>query len=48
VKFAGNGYNFMTFGLCEADNILVRVRVMVFNPTFNNISAILWQSVLVV
>jgi hypothetical protein len=25
-----------------------RVRVMVFNATFNNISAILWQSVLFV
>jgi len=24
----------------------VRVRVMVFNATFNNISVILWQSVL--
>jgi hypothetical protein len=26
----------------------VRVRVMVFNATFNNISAISWQSVLLV
>ena len=26
----------------------VRVRVMVFNVTFNNISVILWQSVLLV
>jgi hypothetical protein len=25
-----------------------RVRVMVFNPTFNNISAMLWRSVLLV
>jgi hypothetical protein len=48
VKFADNGYKFMTFGLCEADNTLVGIRVMVFNPTFNNISAISWQSVLVV
>jgi hypothetical protein len=27
---------------------IIRVRVMVFNATFNNISAISWQSVLLV
>jgi hypothetical protein len=29
-------------------NVRVRVRVMVFNATFNNISVISWRSVLVV
>jgi hypothetical protein len=29
-------------------SIILRVRVMVFNVTFNNISVILWQSVLLV
>ena len=29
-------------------NCLVWVRIMVFNTTFNNISVILWQSVLLV
>jgi hypothetical protein len=28
--------------------IVIKVRVMVFNTTFNNISAISWQSVLLV
>jgi hypothetical protein len=28
--------------------VIFRVRVMVFNATFNNISAISWQSVLLV
>jgi hypothetical protein len=29
-------------------NMTVRVRVMVFNATFNNISVIMWRSVLLV
>jgi hypothetical protein len=33
--------------VCFAQNIL-RIRVMVFNATFNNISAISWQSILLV
>ena len=28
--------------------VMVRVRIMVFNATFNNISVILWRSVLLV
>jgi hypothetical protein len=28
--------------------VVVRVRIMVFNATFNNISVILWRSVLLV
>ena len=28
--------------------VMVKVKVMVFNTTFNNVSDILWQSVLIV
>jgi hypothetical protein len=28
--------------------VMVKVKVMVFNTTFNNVSVILWQSVLIV
>jgi hypothetical protein len=33
---------------CTVNRICVRIRVMVFNATFNNISAILWQTILLV
>ena len=32
----------------EGENILLRVRVMMFNVTFNNISVISWRSILLV
>ena len=33
---------------CTVNRICVRIRVMVFNANYNNISAILWQTVLLV
>jgi hypothetical protein len=35
-------------GISFPKHLFVRVRVMVFNATFNNISAISWRSVLLV
>jgi hypothetical protein len=40
-------WSFKTGGL-SAVVVVVRVRIMVFNATFNNISVILWRSVLLV
>jgi hypothetical protein len=34
--------------ILELSKLIYRVRVMAFNATFNNISVILWRSVLLV
>jgi hypothetical protein len=44
----GSGYIIMTYVSLSYIQYLVCVMVMVFNATFNNISVISWQSVLLV